>query len=236
MTRPARTAATAPPAPPAPSRTAAPARTGSTAGGRSTAGTRSTAGVRGSTATGPVRRTGPVPSRPQLRLVPPAPAAGRMRDTAAGRQAPFVLLVVLMLVTTTVSLLLLNTAIAVDSLKATDRRSAIADQVQEVQRLEQQVVSGSTAAELARAAAANGLVPAGPAGHLVLGPDGTSVLRGTAEPAPAPPAPPAALPPAAAAVPPAPAAPAPDVAAPAPAAPAPAAGLPPASPADAAGD
>ncbi|WP_448613136.1 hypothetical protein [Modestobacter sp. URMC 112] len=160
-----------------------------------------------------------------------------MRDTAAGRQAPFVLLVVLMLVATTVSLLLLNTAIAVDSLKATDRRSAIADQAQQVERLEQQVVSGSTAAELARAAAANGLVPAGPAGHLVLGPDGTSVLRGTAEPAPVPPAPPAAaLPPAAAAVPPAPAAPAPAVPAPAPAAPAPAGGLPPAAPADAAGD
>jgi hypothetical protein len=97
-----------------------------------------------------------------------------------------VLLVVLMLVGTTVSLLLLNTAIAVDSLEATQRRAAIADQAQQVDRLEQQVVTGGTAAELARDAADAGLVPSGAAAHLVLGPDGTSAVRGEAVPAPAP--------------------------------------------------
>ena len=45
------------------------------------------------------------------------------------------------------------------------------------------MVSGSTPAEIARAAEAAGLVPAGPAAYLVLDPDGGSVLRGTPEPA-----------------------------------------------------
>ena len=48
------------------------------------------------------------------------------------------------------------------------------------------MVTADTAAELARAAAAAGLVPPGAAAHLVLQPDGTSVLLGTAVPAPAP--------------------------------------------------
>jgi hypothetical protein len=97
-----------------------------------------------------------------------------------------VLLVVALLVVTTLGLLILNTAIAVDSLKATHLRTENAQRAEEVQRLEQQVISGSTPAEIARAAVAAGLVPAGPAAYLVLdgtGDGGGSVLRGTAEPA-----------------------------------------------------
>jgi cell division protein FtsI (penicillin-binding protein 3) len=94
-----------------------------------------------------------------------------------------VLLVVALLVGTTLGLLVLNTVIAVDSLKATQLRTANADRAQELQRLEQQVVSGSTPVEIARAAVAAGLVPAGAAAHLVIQPDGSSVLRGTPEPA-----------------------------------------------------
>ena len=78
------------------------------------------------------------------------------------------LLVVALLVGTTLGLLVLNTAIAVDSLKATQLRTDNADRAEEVQRLEQQVVSGSTPAEIARAAVAAGLVPAGAAAHLVI--------------------------------------------------------------------
>jgi peptidyl-tRNA hydrolase len=91
--------------------------------------------------------------------------------------------VVALLVGTTVGLLVLNTAIAVDSLKATQLRTENAERAQEVQRLEQQVVTAGTPAEVARAAVAAGLIPAGTAGYLVIGPDGTSVLRGTPEPA-----------------------------------------------------
>ncbi|SDX95423.1 hypothetical protein SAMN05661080_01838 [Modestobacter sp. DSM 44400] len=131
-------------------------------------------------------------SRPQLRLVPPVRTPARTRRTATGsRRAPFVVLVVGLLVVTTLALLLLNTAIAVDSLDATQQRAANAEQAQQVAELERQVVDGNTAAALARAAAVAGLVPAGAAAHLVLGPDGESAVRGTAAPAPAPPAAPA---------------------------------------------
>jgi hypothetical protein len=124
-------------------------------------------------------RTSP---RPELRLVPMSTTVTpRRRAPRALRhpRAPFVLLVVAMLVGTTLGLLILNTVIAVDSLKANELRADNAARAQEVQRLEQQVVSGRTPAEIARAAVAAGLVPAGPAAYLVIDPDGGSVLRGT---------------------------------------------------------
>ena len=144
--------------------------------------------------TGSTRRTGPVATGPQLRLVPPARTTPtrtptRARTTArttARRRAPFVVLLVGLLVATVLGLLLLNTAIAVDSLDASRQRAANAEQAEEVARLEQQVVTADSAAELARAATAAGLVPPGAAAHLVLQPDGTSVLLGTATPAPDP--------------------------------------------------
>ena len=140
--------------------------------------------------TGSTRRTGPVGTGPQLRLVPPSRTTPtrtppRARATAR-RRAPFVGLLVGMLVLTTVGLLLLNTAIAVDSLDASRQRAANADQAKTVARLEQQVITADTATQLARAATAAGLVPPGAAAHLVLQPDGTSVLVGTATPAPDP--------------------------------------------------
>jgi cell division protein FtsB len=138
--------------------------------------------------TSPTRRTGPVATGPQLRLVPPArsaPARVPSRRTAR-RRAPFVVLLVGLLVATVLGLLLLNTAIAVDSLDATQQRQANAEQAEEVARLEQQVVAADSAAALARAASEVGLVPPGDAAHLVLQPDGSSVLLGTATPAPDP--------------------------------------------------
>ena len=127
------------------------------------------------------------PVRPELRLVPAAtPIARRRPFPAAGSRAPFVLLVVALLVGTTLGLLVLNTVIAVDSLRATALRAENAERAQEVQRLEQRVVTAGTPSQIARAAEAAGLVPAGPAGYLVLDPDGGVVLRGTPEPAPQP--------------------------------------------------
>ncbi|MGY1691826.1 hypothetical protein [Geodermatophilus sp. SYSU D01105] len=122
--------------------------------------------------------TGPTP-RP---AAAPAPARAR-RGALSGRQARLALLVVALLVATSLALLFLNTAIAVNSLKATQLEAANAERAQEVERLEQQVVDGSTPAALASAAAAAGLVPAGSAAYLVIGEDGTVTLRG--EPAPA---------------------------------------------------
>ncbi|GAB3193498.1 hypothetical protein GCM10027261_08900 [Geodermatophilus arenarius] len=129
-------------------------------------------------------RTTPRTTAPELRLLPGG--AARTRSAAAPRRAPFALLVVALLVLTTIGLLVLNTSIAVNSLRATELRNANAEKAEEVQELEQQVVSGSTPVQLAAAAVAAGLVPAGAAGHLVIGADGSATLRGTPEPAPDP--------------------------------------------------
>lgn len=139
-------------------------------------------------------RTAPRPGvratpRPDLRLVPGVPTGRTPRRAPKALRhprAPFVLLVVAMLVGTTLGLLILNTAIAVDSLKASGLRAENAARAQEVQRLEQQVVTGGTPAEIASAADSAGLVPAGPAAYLVIDPDGGSVLRGTPAPAEGP--------------------------------------------------
>ena len=134
----------------------------------------------------------------------PRPASGspasRLRSAVGAHRAPFVLFVVTLLVATTLGLLVLNTAIAVNSLKATQLAAANEDRAQEVQRLEQEVIAGGTPAELAREARDAGLVPAGPAAYLVVGEDGSVTLRGEAVPAeqpepsevPALPAPPVA--------------------------------------------
>lgn len=143
-------------------------------------------------------RTTPRPHpRPKLSVVAPPPPRARRRPRTAlrHRRAPFVLLVVALLAGTTFGLLILNTAIAVDSLEASRLRTDNAQRAQDVQRLEQQVVDGTTPAAIAQAAVDAGLVPAGPAAYLVLGPEG-ALLRGEPAPAEAPPAPPVEAPPA----------------------------------------
>ena len=132
--------------------------------------------------TGTLRST---PIRPHLWVVPDGEIARRPRS-GTRRKAPFVLLVVALLLGTTLGLLFLNTAIAVDSLKATQLRTENAQREEDIQRLEQQVVNGSTPEQLAEEAGKAGLVPAGPPAYLVLQPDGSSTVRGTAQPAPVP--------------------------------------------------
>jgi hypothetical protein len=125
-----------------------------------------------------------VPSRPELRLVTgPLPSRTRPPRAAASHRAPFVLLVLALLIGTTVALLVLNTAIAVDSLQASALRRENTKRVEEVQRLQRQVITGTTPEKIAAAAASAGLVPAGTPGHLVVEPDGSSTLRGTPTPA-----------------------------------------------------
>jgi len=140
--------------------------------------------------TGPLRST---PIRPHLWVVPDG-EPGRRSRSEARRRAPFVLLVVGLLLGTTLGLLFLNTAIAVDSLKATQLRTENAQREQDIQRLQRQVVEGSTPEQLAGDAAKAGMVPAGPPAYLVIQPDGSSTVRGTAEPAPEPATPSAASP------------------------------------------
>ncbi len=158
-----RTARTATPAPARPAGAhTAPVRTGS---------------LRSRTAARPTQAPGPAP-----RTASSSPAS-RLRSAVGAHRAPFVLFVVTLLVATTLGLLFLNTAIAVNSLKATQLAAANEDRAQEVQRLEQQVIAGGTPAELAREAREAGMVPAGPAAYLVVGEDGSVTLRGKAVPA-----------------------------------------------------
>ena len=144
--------------------------------------------------TAPVR--GALRPRPGARPTPaaapaPRPAAdgspaARVRSVVGAPRARLVLLVVTLLVATTLGLLFLNTAIAVNSLKATQLAAANEDRAQAVQRLERQVIAGDTPVELAEAARAAGMVPAGAAGYLVVGEDGSVTLRGEPVPAEAP--------------------------------------------------
>jgi hypothetical protein len=175
-------------------------RTGTHRTGTLRTGTYRTGVVRGGaarTAATPSRSVGhratptqrSVPVRADLRLVSSA-APGRDRGSRGrSRRLPVVLLVLGLLVGTTLSLLVLNTAIAVDSLRATSLRQQNDHREQELQRLQQEVVDGSTVQKLAGEAARAGLVPAGTAGYLVVEPDGSSTFRGTPAPATAPPAP-----------------------------------------------
>lgn len=148
--------------------------------------------VRGRAHSAPVR-AGSLRTRPSRPVPRPAPApaaapAGEPRRrtaAAAARRTPFVLLVVGLLVGTTLALLFLNTAIAVNSLKATEVSRENTQRAQRLERLEQQVVAAGTPGVMAAAASAAGLVQAGTAGYLVIGPDGSATLRGTPEPAPA---------------------------------------------------
>jgi hypothetical protein len=158
--RAARTATPAPVRPPGAH--TAPVRTGS---------------LRSRTAARPTQAPGPAP-----RTTSGSPAS-RLRSAVGAHRARLVLFVVTLLVATTLGLLFLNTAIAVNSLKATQLAAANEDRAQEVQRLEQQVIAGGTPAELAREAREAGMVPAGPAAYLVVGEDGSVTLRGKAVPA-----------------------------------------------------
>ena len=137
--------------------------------------------------TGPLRST---PIRPHLWVVPDGESARRSRSEAR-RRAPFVLLVVGLLLGTTLGLLFLNTAIAVDSLKANELRQQNAHRVQDEQLLRRQVIEGSTPQRIATEATEAGMVPAATPGYLVVQPHGSS-LRGAPSPAPAPATPSAA--------------------------------------------
>jgi hypothetical protein len=127
--------------------------------------------------------------RPELRIVASAPVRrvpSRPARAPGGRTAPFVLLVVALLVGTTLGLLVLNTAIGVDAIKASELRARNAELAQDVQTLQQRVVANDTPAALAAVVTAAGLVPAGSAAYLVIAPDGSSTLRGSVTPAPEP--------------------------------------------------
>lgn len=138
--------------------------------------------------TTPRTRVGSGPrSTRTLRLAAPLAVA-----PPPARRAPFVAAVLLLVGAGLVALLILNTAIAADSFT----RRELSQDIDRLQLLEQQMQLDVAAAQapraLAEAAAAQGMIPAGKPGFLVIHPDGTTEVVGAATPAarPAPPPPP----------------------------------------------
>jgi hypothetical protein len=112
----------------------------------------------------------------------------RRAATNSGRHAgraprlPFAVLVISLVVGGLGLLLLLNTASAANELRRHDfavRDDSVAAQVQELQN---EVAASGAPSNLARAAAALGMVPAGNPAFLVIGPDGTVRVLGSPAP------------------------------------------------------
>ena len=113
---------------------------------------------------------------------------GRARDGRPSR-VPFALLVTGLIAGGLAALLGLNTLSAANELRRhtyADRDTAIAAQLQQ---LHDEVAADAAPANLARAAEALGMVPAGNPAFLVIGPDGTVRVLGSPAPAAAPPLP-----------------------------------------------
>ena len=138
------------------------------------------------------RRT-PTPTRTRSRRQEPDRVSLR-RPTAVtapdeARRAPFVALILLIVGVGLVALLVLNTAIAADSFAERSLTQQIEQLTIQEQELLQEVNRAQAPAALARAAAEQGMIPAGTPGFLVVNPDGSTRVVGKAAPAARPPPP-----------------------------------------------
>lgn len=115
------------------------------------------------------------PSRPALRLVPAA--------TPSLPRGPFIVLVLGLVILGTIGLLVLNTVIAAESLRAGQLIQRNAELAVIEQELQRQMAEGLSPQELAEAARELGMIPAGQPGFVIVGPDGSVVIQGTPAPA-----------------------------------------------------
>lgn len=124
--------------------------------------------VAGATALQPQRRPGeaepPVP--PRLRVAPPAPVIAP--------RAPFVALVLVLVITGVIGILVLNTKIAENAFRLHDLRQEQGSLDRQQQRLERELARKASPGELAAAGARNGLVPSRTPAYIVL-PDGRQI-------------------------------------------------------------
>jgi hypothetical protein len=169
--------------------------------------------TRARTATIPAQRNAPVvaPRRDSDRATTQKAYArrdDRLRRLVGGRvartgttpgRAQFVLLVMVLLAVGLVATLWLSTAAAADSYGLQAARTEAQNLSEQGEKLHREVASMESAPELARRAAALGMVPVQDPARLVVAPDGVVKVVGdpNAVSAPAPPAPPAPAAPAA---------------------------------------
>ncbi|MGI8628442.1 MAG: hypothetical protein ACR2J5_18030 [Geodermatophilaceae bacterium] len=99
------------------------------------------------------------------------------------RRGPFIVLVLGLVILGTIGLLVLNTVIAAESLRAGQLIQRNAELAVVEQELQRQVAEGLSPQELAQAARDLGMVPAGQPGFVIVAPDGSIVISGTPVPA-----------------------------------------------------
>jgi hypothetical protein len=122
-----------------------------------------------------------------LRLMP-------RRASAIAPKAPFVIMVMAVLVTGLAAILWLSTQAATDSYRLETARKQSSDLSYRVEQLRREVAEMDSAPSLARRAQELGLVPAGDPARLVVRPDGSVTVYGKPSQAKAPPTPPPVAP------------------------------------------
>lgn len=117
----------------------------------------------GNVALAPVREQRPAQPAPQLRVAPPAPVAVP--------RAPFVAVVLLLVIAGVLGILVLNTKINENAFRLQDLHNSQAKLDAQEQQLAQQLANRESPGNLAAAARRQGLVPAGTPAFIRL-PDG----------------------------------------------------------------
>jgi hypothetical protein len=115
--------------------------------------------------------------------------AGPARTAASTGRPQFVLLIMVLLVVGLAATLWLSTAAAADSYRLQDARAAARELSERAERLHREVAVLESAPELARRAAAMGMVPVQNPARLVVAPDGSVTVVGEPRAAVAPPPP-----------------------------------------------
>lgn len=117
------------------------------------------------------------------RLRPTAGPRGRLARHTNAPRVPFALLVTALIAGGMALLLLLNTASAANEVRRHDLAAGDASIAAQVQDLRNEVAANSAPANVAAAAAALGMVPAGNPAFLIVGADGSVRVMGSAGPA-----------------------------------------------------
>jgi hypothetical protein len=124
-------------------------------------------------------------TKPALRTAAEQIARPAVREATHRPRAPFVLLVLGLLIGGLCALLALNTAAAASELRRHSLVSTNSDLTDQIAGLQAQIAAAQAPGALASAATSLGMVPDPNAGFLVIAPDGSVKVLGDPAPAPA---------------------------------------------------